>query len=329
MSEKTTDKAFFRPKIPIFTANDSPMIENLAISVPFSEVEEACVGNYFRLSDMPGEFLIVQKPDNTFYFLCAKDCDIVNICHSFDWYIVSKDAFNDRLTIGIGLADKESIEGELYRVPDEATLSLWRDILRFTFESDFVRRFFPYNTHFKGKLRIDGALCFYIHDYYPTRCKDMPVADRKTSNLVFRFKDGQQAALVAKIFSLCISRMPFFREKAANAVLIPIPAATRERHAARFARFCSLLARRLKIADGFRATWISEDREQMKGTHGQDKLSNLIFHPVYFKDRDVFLVDDIVSTGENFTQMKRKLIRLGAKSVTGLFLGKTVKTENK
>lgn len=77
--------------------------------------------------------------------------------------------------------------------------------------------------------------------------------------------------------------------------------------------------------DGFRATWIKEDREQMKGTHEQDKLSNLIFHPDYFKDRDVFLIDDIISSGENFTQMKRKLIQLGAKSVTGLFLGKTVK----
>ena len=30
----------------------------------------------------------------------------------------------------------------------------------------------------------------------------------------------------------------------------------------------------------------------------------------------------------NFTQMKRKLMQLGAKSVTGLFLGKTVKSEN-
>lgn len=209
---------------------------------------------------------------------------------------------------------------------DEATLSLWRDILRFTFDSDFVRRFFPYNTRFKGKMRIDGALCFYIHDYYPTRCKNIGVEDRKTSNLVFRFKEGQQAALVAKIFSLCIARMPFYKEKAANAVLIPIPAATRERNAARFARFCSLLSRRLKITDGFRATWIREDREQMKGTHGLDKLSNLIFHPVYFQGRDVFLVDDIVSTGENFTQMKRRLMQLGANSVTGLFLGRTVKT---
>ena len=287
------------------------MIEDLHISVPLCEVPEAQVGNYFTLSRMPGEFLIIQKPDNTFYFLCSRECDIVQICESFDWYIVSKDAFNDRLCIGIGLADKESIDGEVYRVQDEATLSL--------------RRFFPYNTRFKGKMRIDGALCFYIHDYYPTRCKNIGVEDRKTSNLVFRFKEGQQAALVAKIFSLCIARMPFYKEKAANAVLIPIPAATRERNAARFARFCSLLSRRLKITDGFRATWIREDRGQMKGTHGLDKLSNLIFHPVYFQGRDVFLVDDIVSTGENFTQMKRRLMQLGANSVTGLFLGRTVK----
>ena len=81
----------------------------------------------------------------------------------------------------------------------------------------------------------------------------------------------------------------------------------------------------MKITDGFRATWIREDREQMKGTHGLDKLSNLIFHPIYFQGRDVFLVDDIVSTGENFTQMKRRLMQLGANSVTGLFLGRTVK----
>lgn len=314
------------PPNPYLWAEKAPkMIEDLHISVPLSEVPEAQVGNYFTLSEMPGEFLIIQKPDNTFYFLCSRECDIVRICESFDWYIVSKDAFNDRLSIGIGLADKESIDGEVYRVQDEATLSLWRDILRFTFDSDFVRRFFPYNTRFKGKMRIDGALCFYIHDYYPTRCKGIAVEDRKTSNLVFRFKEGLQAALVAKIFSLCIARMPFYKEKAANAVLIPIPAATRERNAARFARFCSLLSRRLKITDGFRATWIREDREQMKGTHGLDKLSNLIFHPVYFQGRDVFLVDDIVSTGENFTQMKRRLMQLGANSVTGLFLGRTVK----
>lgn len=61
------------------------MIENLTISISFSEVEEAHVGNYFHLSEMSGEFLIIQKPDNTFYFLCSNDCDIVGICQSFKW----------------------------------------------------------------------------------------------------------------------------------------------------------------------------------------------------------------------------------------------------
>ncbi len=66
------------------------MIEDLHISVPLNEVPEAQVGNYFILSEMPGEFLIIQKPDNTFYFLCSRECDIVRICESFDWYIVSR-----------------------------------------------------------------------------------------------------------------------------------------------------------------------------------------------------------------------------------------------
>lgn len=99
------------------------MIETLAISVSFDEVENTNISDYFRLSEMDSEFLIIQKPDNTLYFLCTNDCNIVNICQSFNWYIVSKDTFNDRLIINIGLADKEILAGELYRLQDEAALT--------------------------------------------------------------------------------------------------------------------------------------------------------------------------------------------------------------
>jgi hypothetical protein len=122
------------------------MIENIHISIPIDEVENSSVGSYFHFSKMPGEFLIIQKENSNFYFLCSNDCEIENICCSFDWYIVSKDKFNDKLVIGIGLADKEHIDGELYRVADETTLQLWQDILHFTFDSDFVRQFFPYDN---------------------------------------------------------------------------------------------------------------------------------------------------------------------------------------
>lgn len=301
------------------------MIENLAISVPFEETENCSVGNYFHLLEgMEGEFLIVQNSDSNFFFLCSNDCGIEVFCKTFDWYIVSKDKFNDRLLIGIGLADKDHLDGELYRVRDETTLQLWRDILQFTFTGDFIRKFFPYTNHFKGKIRLDGALCFYIHDYHPVvRCKNITTEQKKVSNLVFRFKEGESGALVAKLFSLAISRMPFFHETR-NPVLIPIPASTRERQQQRFARFCYLLSKHLNITDGYRAIWIKEDREQMKGSTDRNKLSNLIFNEEYIKGKDIFLVDDILTTGQSFIQTKRMLEKMGATSVVGLFLGKTI-----
>ncbi|MBF0650421.1 ribonucleotide-diphosphate reductase subunit beta [Dysgonomonas sp. GY75] len=301
------------------------MIDNLRISIPIEEAGVNDVGNYFEFLKLPGEFLLIQQEDSQFYFLCTDNCPIEKICLSFDWYIVSQDRFNRSLLIGAGLAGEDHAEGEVYKLKDEQTLSLWRDILHFTFLSSFVRQFFPYTNHFKGKLRVDDALCFYIHDYYPvSHQKEISIHQKKVSNLIFRFKEGKQSALVAKLFSLAILRMPFFKEMG-NPVLIPIPAATRERNRQRFARFNYLLAKRLKTEDGFKAIWIKEDREQMKGQTSQDKIFNLDFNSRYITDKDVLLVDDIFTTGDSFIQMKRKLVKLGAKSVIGLFFGKTVK----
>lgn len=300
------------------------MIDNLEISISIENAENNSVGSYFALLDMPGEFFIIQREDSQFYFLCTNDCPIKNICHSFDWYIVSKNKFNNELIIGAGLAEGDGAQGEIYRLKDLVTLNLWRDILSFTFESEFVRQFFPYTNHFKGKIRLDDALCFYIHDYYPVNNQNkITTFQKKVSNLVFRFKEGKQSALVAKLFSLAIMRMPFIKELK-NPILIPIPAATRERNIERFARFNYLLSKRLKIEDGFKATWIREDREQFKGKKDQDKLSNLNFIEKYIRGKDVILVDDIITTGDSFVQMKRKLEMMGADSVIGIFFGKTI-----
>lgn len=79
------------------------------------------------------------------------------------------------------------------------------------------------------------------------------------------------------------------------------------------------------IADGFKAIWIEEDREQLKGK-GKDKdiLQNLQFTRRYIKGKNIVLPDDVLTTGESFRQLKRKMEQLGALSVVGVFLGKTV-----
>lgn len=300
------------------------MIDNVDVGVPFEDQEIAPVYNYFHLASMPGRFLVIQRENSNFYFLCSDEFPIDRMSREFDWYIVSKDRFNDELHIGMGLAGESRLDAELYRVEDAVTLHLWRDILRFTFEGNFNKQFFPYTNHFKGKLRIDGALCFYIHDYHPVSHQGkVSVEDKKISNLTFRFKEGKSGALVAKLFSLAISRMAFYHQ-AANPILIPIAASTRERHRERFALFCSHLSRRLEIEDGFRAIWITHDREQMKGIKGSYKIAHVVFHKKQIIGKDVFLVDDVLTTSESFIQTKRKLEKMGARSVVGVFLAKTI-----
>ena len=80
----------------------------------------------------------------------------------------------------------------------------------------------------------------------------------------------------------------------------------------------------LNVRDGFQTIWIEQEREQTKGTSQKDVISNLSIKKKDVKDMNVILFDDVLTSGESFKQLRRKMIDLGAKSVTGIFLGKTV-----
>ena len=139
--------------------------------------------------------------------------------------------------------------------------------------------FYPYETMFKGEVLIDGCRCHYLHDYYPTKIEKTNAHQKRVSNLIFRFKEGGHCGeLVARILALCLKHAGFNGTKE-DTVLIPIPASTRERQRKRFPVVCYYLSEWLGIADGFKAIWIEEDREQLKGK-GKDKdiLRNLQFN---------------------------------------------------
>ena len=53
-------------------------------------------------------------------------------------------------------------------------------------------------------------------------------------------------------------------------------------------------------------------------------IANIIFYTTYYTLCCTQHNDDILTTGQSFKQLKRRMIDLGAKSVTGIFLGKTV-----
>lgn len=306
------------------------MITNFSFGVPCETADADYpmpLGDYFDIEkdmmQVGGEFLLVRDEESNFYFLCTDDCDIEILCRAYDWYIVSSGRFNGRLRIGMGLAGEDAYGSEMFRVEDEQTLRLWHDILKFTFKGDFIRNYYPMTNRFRGKLRVDGALCFYIHNYYPVSHKlKLTSEQKKVTNLVFRFKEGACASLATKLFPLAISRMEFFNDLA-DPILLPLPAFTKERYRQRFESFCGELSRRLIIDNGFPAVRIEYDREQQKGTQQRD-MSGIVFDPDYIEGRDVLLIDDILTTGMSFTLIKREFEKLGANSVIGIFLAKTV-----
>ena len=78
-----------------------------------------------------------------------------------------------------------------------------------------------------------------------------------------------------------------------------------------------------KLSEG--KSWtIEEEREQMKGTSHKDVVSNLSIKKRDVDGMHVILFDDVLTSGQSFIQLKRRMIDVGAKSVTGIFLGKTV-----
>lgn len=61
---------------------------------------------------------------------------------------------------------------------------------------------------------------------------------------------------------------------------------------------------------------------------GTDKLENIEFNAKYFRGKNVTAVDDVTTTGQSLIQMKQKLMKLGAKSVMGVFMARTVDVQS-
>lgn len=236
------------------------------------------------------EYVIRFEDDGKFYFLLETRSGYEEHFARCGWYIVSQTDFNSRLTIGMGLYESGNLAGFMYRLDSgsEDEARFWNNILVFTFFNDFRKAFFPLDNRFQGFFRLDGSLCLYLYDYCPVRRNDkITFEGKKVSNAVWRFKSGEQTDLFVKLFSIAASRIRAIQENRHRAVLVPVPASTREKH----------------------------------------RTANLEFHPERFRGKCVLLVDDVLTTGATFVALRRKLIGYGAKFVIGMFLAKTIAFE--
>lgn len=272
-----------------------------------------------------GDAVVQFDERGQFYFLCSADSDLQQRYANNSWLIVYSYPFNKELNIGLGLHEHTFIAGYLHTFDDIEKIRMWNDIIDFAFRSDFHQLFYPLENYFKGFLKLDGSLCLYLYDYLPvSRGIKATTEQKKITNLLFRMKEGQAMSLSVKLFSMAMSRIYAITNKRQNSILIPIPASTQEKHKQRFSTFCHLLSERTGIRNGFPAIEVESDRQELKGSRNADKIFNLKFNSSYFKNRQVILIDDVLNTGEGFIQVRRKLLELGATSVIGVFLVKTL-----
>lgn len=168
-----------------------------------------------------------------------------------------------------------------------------------------------------------GVTNYYLYDYYPlNRFPNLYGTDSNNRQLVWRFKDGKNAAEVAsRISSALINK--FGNTALSNKTICIIPASTSSKTLNRFNFFCQKVSYNTGMQNGYGLLSNSSDREAIHNNNNRaiNHSSYILFGNV--SGKDIVLFDDVITTGKSFENVRATLIRKGARSVTGVFLART------
>ena len=176
-----------------------------------------------------------------------------------------------------------------------------------------ARRFLPsklYQTFSVGRFHAA-----YFFDYCPDSA-DRSVRDERNRNLILGFKDGRDETAIHLVTEFIFHYIP--ADELDRWMLCVIPASTRAKNEARNRHFCEGVSR----ISGIQI--ILFDRTDSREKKTDDTTSNLQFGNG-FEGKKVLLFDDIVTRGVSFIQCAEEIMCKGAESVTGLFLGRTLR----
>lgn len=265
--------------------------------------------------------------DGKFYIMGSWFFDIKRYSDETGYLVADIGAFNREYFIGFGVYNFERIKCRFHNNLTETEASLFRDVINYTFLDRQPYRFYPGVSNFKNVFMDDGYRCYALHDYKPYNRKEKPEYEEfLVRNLVFRTKDGKCPELAARLLALAAcNTSEAFPPDPGNTVLIPIPASTSVAHEARFRVLCRELAARLGITDGYSLLELVADREPEDVRRGMP-LSNVMRLVEYnsVEGKDVLLLDDVYTTGKSFRQVAQYLMSADARSITGLFVAKTM-----
>lgn len=163
-----------------------------------------------------------------------------------------------------------------------------------------------------------------LMEYLPLRLPATEEEER-IRKIVHDFKNGKCSPELKNKFTDAIKQLKEERKDVKLRVCF-IPAITADKTALRYSQLATAIESETGIPSDYH-TILPKRATELMATGKTDPAEDFLFNKEQIEGKDIILIGDIITTGTNFTKTCQKLAELGAKSVIGLFLAKTIITK--
>lgn len=163
-----------------------------------------------------------------------------------------------------------------------------------------------------------------LMEYLPMRYPPT-LEEEKNRRIVSNFKRGRCSPELKNKFTDAIKQLKEERKDVKLRVCF-IPAITADKTALHYSQLATAIETETGIPSDYH-TILPKRATELMATGKTDPAEDFLFNKEQIEGKDIILIGDIITTGTNFTKTCQKLTELGAKSVIGLFLAKTIITK--
>lgn len=163
-----------------------------------------------------------------------------------------------------------------------------------------------------------------LMEYLPLRYPPT-LEEEKNRRIVSNFKRGRCSPELKNQFTDTIKQLKEEHKDVKLRVCF-IPAITADKTALRYSQLATAIESETGIPSDYH-TILPKRATELMATGKTDPAEDFLFNKEQIEGKDIILIGDIITTGTNFTKTSLKLTELGAKSVIGLFLAKTIITK--
>ena len=160
-----------------------------------------------------------------------------------------------------------------------------------------------------------------LMEYLPLRYPPT-LEEEKNRRIVSNFKRGRCSPELKNQFTDAIKQLKEERKDVKLRVCF-MPAITADKTALRYSQLATAIESETGIPSDYH-TILPKRATELMATGKTDPAEDFLFNKEQIEGKDIILIGDIITTGTNFTKTCQKLAELGAKSVIGLFLAKTI-----